>query len=197
MITVGATDDKATLGTGDDSIATFSAYGTTESGFAKPDLVAPGRMIIGLLSENDKLSIGLGHPSNRVDNTYFKMSGTSVSAPMVSGAVALLLQDEPTLTPDQVKYRLMATANKSWTGYNVSTAGAGYLNIYNAVYGTTTQSANTGILPSQLLSTGTNPITFGSVGWNSVGWNSVGWNSVGWNSVGWNSVGWNSDYWGP
>jgi serine protease AprX len=109
---------------------------------------------------------------------------------MVSGAVAILLQDEPNLTPDQVKYRLMATANKSWAGYTASTSGAGYLNIYNAVYGTTTQSANTGVLPSQLLYSGTDPIA-----WTSVGWNSVGWNSVGWNSVGWNSVGWNSDAW--
>jgi len=116
---------------------------------------------------------------------------------MVSGAIALLLQDEPNLTPDQVKYRLMATANKNWAGYNSIKSGAGYLDIYAAINGTTTQSANTGIRASQLLSTGPNPITFGSVGWNSVGWNSVGWNSVGWNSVGWNSVGWNSDHWGP
>ena len=197
VITIGATDDKATLSTADDTMATFSAYGVTESGFAKPDLVAPGCNIIGLLPENNRLSIGLDHQANRVDNTYFKMSGTSVSAPMVSGAVAILLQDEPTLNPDQVKYRLMATANKNWAGYNASMAGAGYLDIYAAVYGTTTESANTGTLASQLLSTGSDPITWGSVGWNSVGWNSVGWNSVGWNSVGWNSVGWNSDYWGP
>ena len=195
VITVGATDDKKTVSTSDDTVATFSASGVTESGFPKPDLVAPGRLIIGLLPENNKLSMGSAHPANKVDATYFKMSGTSVSAPMVSGAVAILLQDEPTLTPDQVKYRLMATANKSWAGYNASTAGAGYLNIYNAVYGTTTQSANMGILPSQLLTTGTDPIAWSSVGWNSVGWNSVGWNSVGWNSVGWNSVGWNSDAW--
>jgi len=119
-----------------------------------------------------------------------------MAAPMVSGAAALLLQDEPGLTPDQVKYRLMATANKSWAGYNASKSGAGYLDIYAAVTGTTTESANTGKLPSQLLSTGTEPITWGSVGWNTVGWNTVGWNTVGWNTVGWNTVGWNSDYWG-
>ena len=117
---------------------------------------------------------------------------------MVSGAVALLLQDEPNLNPDQVKYRLTATANKSWTGYNATKAGAGYLDVYAAVQRYIHTDANTGVLKaSHLLSTGSTPITWGSVGWNSVGWNTVGWNSVGWNSVGWNSVGWNSDYWGP
>ena len=116
---------------------------------------------------------------------------------MVSGAVAILLQDEPTLTPDQVKYRLMATANKNWVGYDESSAGAGYLDIYAAVYGTTTESANTDIVASQLLSTGSDPIAWNSVNWNSVNWNSVNWNSVNWNSVNWNSVNWNSDYWGP
>ena len=115
-----------------------------------------------------------------------------MAAPMVSAAVAILLQDEPNLNPDQVKYRLTATANKTWSGYNATKSGAGYLDIYAAVRGTTTQSANIGVLANQLLSTGSTPIT-----WGSVGWNSVGWNSVGWNSVGWNSVGWNSDYWGP
>jgi len=195
VITVGAVDDQGTAGISDDGMASFSAYGTTSDGFGKPDLVAPGKNIVSLAVRNSTLA--QEHPANQVDANYFYMSGTSFSAPIVSGAVALLLQDEPSLTPDQVKYRLKATANKSWTGYNITKAGAGYLDIYAAVYGTTTQSANTNILPSSLLTTGTNPITFGSVGWNSVGWNSVGWNSVGWNSVGWNSVGWNSDYWGP
>ena len=41
-----------------------------------------------------------------------------MSTPVVAGAVALLLQDEPNLSPDQVKYRLKATANKSWPGYS-------------------------------------------------------------------------------
>ncbi|MEZ4684355.1 MAG: RICIN domain-containing protein [Caldilineaceae bacterium] len=45
---------------------------------------------------------------------------------------------------------------------------------------------------SQLLWSGSNPITWGSVSWNSVSWNSVSWNSVSWNSVSWNSVSWNS-----
>jgi serine protease AprX len=202
VITVGATDDKGTVSIADDTMATFSAYGVAESGLTKPELVAPGRMIAGLLPQNDKLSMSRAHASSRIDTTYFKMSGTSVSAPMVSGAVAILLQDEPTLTPDQVKFRLMATANKNWAGYNPSYAGAGYLDIYSAVNGTSTESANTGLLASQLLLTGSDPVAWNSVNWNSVNWNSVNWNSVNWNSVNWNSVNWNSvnwnsDYWEP
>ena len=196
IITVGATDDKGINGISDDILASFSAYGQTSDGIKKPDLVAPGTNIIARLV-NQNMGLALAHPGNKTaSQTYFRMSGTSMAAPIVSGAVAILLQDEPNLTPDQVKYRLTATANKSWAGYNSTKCGAGYLDINAAVKGTTTQSANTGIKASQLLTTGSTPITWNSVGWNSVGWNSVGWNSVGWNSVGWNSVGWNSDYWG-
>jgi len=195
VITVGATEDKGTGDLVDDNLAAFSAYGPTFDGFAKPDLVAPGRNVVAPLSEKAS-SIYIDHPLHRVDDNYVRMSGTSMSAPVVTGAVALLLQDEPQLNPDQVKYRLMSTANQNWPGYNASGSGAGCLDIYSAVESTTTESANTGILISQMLSTANgDPVTMNSVGWNSVGWNSVGWNSVGWNSVGWNSVGWNSVGW--
>ena len=201
VITVGATDDKGTTSLNDDIVTSFSAYGTTTDGFNKPDLVAPGKNIIARLV-NTNMGVGQAHPGNIVSGNYFKMSGTSVSAPIVSGAVAILLQSEPGLNPDQIKYRLMSTANKTWNGYDATKAGAGYLDVFAAVKTGTTETANTGTLPSQLLTTGSNPITWGSIGWNSIGWNSIGWNSIGWNSIGWNSIGWNSigwnsDYWGP
>ena len=196
VITVGAVDDKGTNSISDDVMASFSAYGQTSDGVKKPDIVAPGKNIVARLV-NQNMGLANDHPANTVDNQYFRMSGTSMSAPMVSAAAALLLQDEPNLTPDQVKYRLMTTANKSWAGYNSAKSGAGYLDIDAAIRGTTTKSANTGVKASQLLTTGSTPITWNSVGWNSVGWNTVGWNTVGWNTVGWNTVGWNSDYWGP
>ena len=193
VITVGATEDKGTPDLGDDNLAVFSAYGLTEDGFAKPDLVAPGRNLIAPLA--DKAStVYNAHPLHRVGDYYFRMSGTSMSAPVVSGAVAMLLQDEPNLTPDQVKYRLMATANQSW-GYSDGQASAGYLDAYAAVTGLTDGSANQGILPSLMLSTGTDAVDFTAVGWNTVGWNTVGWNTVGWNTVGWNTVGWNTVGW--
>ena len=202
IITVGATDDKGTSSLTDDAIASFSAYGTTSDGFKKPDLVAPGTNVTARLV-NSNMGLAQAHPANKVDNgVYFRMSGTSVAAPMVSGAVALLLQDEPNLNPDQVKYRLMATANKKWTGYNATKAGAGLLDVYAAVKGTTTQTANTGTNVSTLLTTGPGSVlgpsvSWSSVSWSSVSWSSVSWSSVSWSSVSWSSVSWSSDYWGP
>jgi serine protease AprX len=194
VITVGATDDKGTNSIADDVVASYSGYSKTADKIRKPDLVAPGTNIVGLMA-NPNSVLATAHPANVVNGIYFRMSGTSMSAPVVSAAAALLLQDEPNLTPDQVKYRLMATANKSWAGYNAQKAGAGYLDVYAAVKGTTTASSNTGTKASQLLWTGGQPINWNSVNWNSVNWNSVNWNSVNWNSVNWNSVNWNSDVW--
>ena len=197
VITVGATEDKGTTSLGDDDLAIFSAYGVTEDGFTKPEIVAPGRNLVAPLSSKAS-TIYNAHPLHRVGEYYFRMSGTSMSAPVVSGAVALLLQDEPGLNPDQVKYRLLATANVGWQSYvslDPDPGYTGYLDVFAAVNGGTIESANTGIAVSNMLTSGSNPVTWGTVGWNSVGWNSVGWNSVGWNSVGWNSVGWNSVGW--
>lgn len=211
VITVGAVDDKGTASISDDTIAKFSAFGMTSDGIVKPDLVAPGTNIIApLTSKNAQLAID--HPANivelptttnRAPGYYFRMSGTSMSAPMVSGVVALMLQVAPRLNPDQVKARLMATARKgdAWAGYDAAKAGAGYVDAYAAAKSTSTRSANTGLQASSLLTTGSDAVTcdsvsWNSVSWNSVSWNSVSWNSVSWNSVSWNSVSWNSDYWG-
>jgi len=196
VITVGATDDKGTAVRTDDTITAFSAFGTNSEGFAKPDLVAPGKNIVAFKG-NAANKLAVTYPGNIINTYYFRMSGTSMAAPMVSGAVALLLQDEPNLNPDQVKYRLMATANKNWPGYTAAAAGAGYLDLYAAINNTTTTSANVGVSASQLLWTGPEPIQWSSVQWGSVQWGSVQWGSVQWGSVQWGSVQWGSDYWGP
>ena len=199
VITVGAVYDNGTVTRSDDTLAPYSAYGITQEGFAKPDIVAPGHNIISLMSGNGA-ELVKGHPDHKVDgfaggqNHYFRMSGTSMAAGVVSGSVALLLQDEPSLTPDQVKYRLMATA-ASFDGPQPGSTGAGYLDIYAAVHGTTTSSANTGIEASQLLWTGSDPINWNSVNWGSVNWGSVNWGSVNWGSVNWGSVNWGSVSW--
>jgi serine protease AprX len=200
VITVGATDDQGLTDLNQHLVASFSAYGTDEAGHVKPDLVAPGKNIIAPLPDVSSLTIAVQHPENQINSYYFRMSGTSMSAPMVSGAVALLLQSEPKLNPDQVKYRLMATANKNWTGYSAAKAGAGYLDIYAAIHGTTiTQTANTGTQASDFLSTGNPPVgqAWGSAQWGSAQWGSAQWGSAQWGSAQWGSAQWGSDYWGP
>jgi serine protease AprX len=186
IITVGASDEHDTPFVSDDTVSTFSAHGRTVDGFTKPEIIAPGTDIVSILGPGNWIS---EHPDNVVMNgEYFRLSGTSMAAPMVTGAVVLLLQDEPNLTPDQVKYRLIGSAG-------VIGGGNPYLDVYAAVTDTSAESANTGLVASQLLWTGDDPVAWDSVAWNSVAWNSVAWNSVAWNSVAWNSVAWNSVAW--
>jgi len=190
VITVGATDDQGTPDTIDDVLASYSLQGITLEGFAKPDLVAPGNNIVSLLSSpHSRLS--REHPDHLVNQYYFRMSGTSMASAVTSGAVALLLQDEPELNPDQVKYRLMTTAR------DLSGSDAGYLDIYAAVNGTSLETANIGLPASQLLWSGSDPIQWGSVNWGSVNWGSVNWGSVNWGAVNWGTVNWSSVYWEP
>ncbi len=204
VITVGASDDHGTANPADDQLASYSAYGVTSDGFHKPDLVAPGTNIISLLSTTSAPMFA-EHPDHRVGAAclagqesechYFRLSGTSMSAPVVAGAVALLLQSEPDLTPDQVKYRLMTTA-RPLNSPAPGATGAGQLDVYAAIHTPTAESANIGIAGSQLLWSGEDPALWDSVNWNAVNWNAVNWNAVNWNAVNWNAVNWNATYWG-
>src|SRR2546426_3455000 len=110
VITVGATDDLGTLGTGDDTLAWFSSWGSADSN-AKPDLVAPGRRIVSLRVPGSTLDVLFPDRVVVAQNgaTYFRLSGTSMATAVVSGATALLPQGRPSLTPDQVKALLVGT----------------------------------------------------------------------------------------
>lgn len=216
VITVGAANNIGTATVPNWITAPFSAYGKDEMGGTKPDLVAPGTGILSnVASTTDQLATQ--HKSKLVGTTFMKVAGTSFAAPQVSGAVALLLQSNPKLTPDQVKYRLKATALKStpqgiwdkrtpWTGYNPTIAGAGFLDIQAAVTQTSiTGKANTRNVPSALflavlMELGISPVSasavnYSSVNWSSVNWSSVNWSSVNWSSVNWSSVNWSSVNW--
>jgi len=159
VITVGAMNDMGTATRTDDTIASYSSKGPTAiDHIVKPDLVAPGNGTVSLMSPNSTLSFNSGtvvpnsyYQTNGVGNssTYMRLSGTSMATPVVSGAAALLLQQNPSLTPDQVKARLMKTAQKVLTLYNTAydqftmaafnmqsdifEVGAGYLDIQAAI----------------------------------------------------------------
>src|SRR5262249_16241828 len=137
VITVGAVDDNGTTTTTDDSTPSWSACGPTSfDGLAKPDLAAPGRRMISLRSPGSALDAL--YPDRQVTASgatpadYFQLAGTSMAAPMVTGAAALMLERQPTLTPRQIKQRLISTAQPLSFG-TPFTRGAGLLDAFAAV----------------------------------------------------------------
>jgi serine protease AprX len=105
VIAVGADDMRGNAVSNNDVVPAFSARGTATRGV---DVVAPGKSVISLRASGSYLDVN--QPEGRVGTSLFRGSGTSEAAAVTSGAVALLLQARPTLTPDQVKYLLRTTA---------------------------------------------------------------------------------------
>ena len=132
VITVGAMKTMGTYSRSDDLIAGYSSKGPTLiDHIVKPDLVAPGNRVVSLRastatlpSQYPKNSISLTYYQNTgsgaLSNEYYTLSGTSMAAPVVSGAAVLLLQQNPSLTPDQLKARLMKTAYKAFPASSVA-----------------------------------------------------------------------------
>src|SRR5207247_191518 len=127
VLTVGATNDFKTMGTGDDGVTTYSSRGPSRlDHILKPDLVAPGNRIIAIRHPGSYLETVLGpqnltplsyywnNPPKTTSPAYYSLSGTSMAAAVASGAGAILFQQDPTLTPNDVKARLMKTAIKVW-----------------------------------------------------------------------------------
>ena len=165
VITVGAMNTKGTAALSDDVIASYSSKGPSFiDQIAKPDLVAPGNLVSSLYFKNDPLTtempgyvtlnsfymITTGKDATAVSSTYFPLSGTSMATGVVSGAVALLEQAGPNLSPDQMKALLMRDANHTAfpqvssvvdptsgniyrANYDAFTVGAGYLDINAAI----------------------------------------------------------------
>ncbi|MEO6239415.1 MAG: S8 family peptidase, partial [Vicinamibacterales bacterium] len=134
VLTVGALNTRGTVVRSDDVMATYSSRGPTAiDGVLKPELAAPGNRIVATSAADGYLArtypervIGHGAAS------YFEMSGTSMSAAVVSGAAALVLEARPSLTPAQVKATLQLTSSRV-AGAGLIEAGAGSVNVAAAV----------------------------------------------------------------
>jgi serine protease AprX len=146
IITVGAMTDNYTASyPSDDKVASFSAAGPTVEGFVKPEIVAPGGHLSGLMAFDTQ--IVQEHPEFHDGGRYFEMSGTSQAAGVVSGVVALMLTQDPTLTPDEVKCRLMDSAhaafdNNDELAYSVFQQGSGMVNAADALASNASACAN-------------------------------------------------------
>jgi serine protease AprX len=194
VITVGATNAKHTAFTWDDTIASYSSKGPTAvDHIVKPDIVAPGNSVTSLLAGTN-CTLYTNYPSTHLnDNTYetgvpgtstdyFTLSGTSMATPVVSGAAALLLQKTPSLSPDQVKERLMRSAAKFlppsmmafdfFTGAifnsqsDIFTVGAGYLDV-NAALANTDLISGSALSPTANYDPATRHVTIDNLVWGA------------------------------
>jgi serine protease AprX len=149
VITAGAVDDRGTRTIADDVLAPWSSRGLTQDGVRKPEVLAPGaRLVAPLASGSDFEELC---PECVVEGRYFRLSGTSMSAAVVSGAVALILAENPGWSPNRVKGAIMRTLAQ------VPGAGA-ELNVAAALDGR--GYANDGLTPNTLIS----PVT-GLIDW--------------------------------
>ncbi|MCA1567765.1 MAG: S8 family serine peptidase [Acidobacteria bacterium] len=130
VVSVGATDHKGRL-------ASFSARGAFDGLASHPTLVAPGVNVISLRNSGTNLVGTADISSSRRLSTaelpyYTSGSGTSFSAPQAAGAIALMLEANPGLTPAQVRDILRRTATPLPPYYRHE-VGAGMLNAHAAV----------------------------------------------------------------
>jgi serine protease AprX len=205
VITVGAVDQNGSGDPADDSVAPWSGHGTTMDGFHKPDVSAPGRYMIMPVPENATIPASL--PDRVLAPGYMWMSGTSFSAPVVSGAAAQILARHPLWGPDQVKGALMVTAAylgdfRGGVGEIDASAAASLkaapnpnenLNAYVARdLVTGAKSFNQASWASYVETLVANGASWASASWASASWASASWASASWASASWASASWAS-----
>ncbi len=149
IITVGAVTDSWTpWDRSDDYIPDFSSRGPTPEAHIKPDIVAPGGHITGLIRPDSGLT--REHPEYLLGKDAFVLTGSSQAAAIVSGLTALLLQLEPALSPDDVKCKLLTGADPAINGdgllaYSPFVQGQGYVNIIRAILVGDSECGNLGL----------------------------------------------------
>jgi serine protease AprX len=190
IITVGAADLNGTAwSAADDFAAPWSAYGYTLDGFAKPDIGAPGRLLVGPVPSLSTMA--REHPERLTAPGYMWMSGTSFSAPVVSGAAALVIAHHPDWTPDKVKGALMLSAQPTAGGMAL---GVGEVNAIAASQ--VANPPNPNLALNQFVSPdASGGFAFDAASWANTAQTDASWNSASWANDSWNSASWNSASW--
>ena len=213
VITVGGVDDKGTKGIEDDQLATWSSRGRTQDGHEKPDVIAPGAKLVSTMAPGAKYRALC--PSCIVDGHYFRVGGTSMAAAVVSGEIAQLLQAHPGLTPNQVKaivYKRSrpVTSDVSSSGALVdangeplpttvtstSTVAGAEVAADKAIANPTTESANAGLTPNDLIDPATGNIDYARASWTRASWTEAvdgmraSWTRASWTRASWTRASW-------
>ncbi len=198
VVTVGATDMHDTLDAADDFVAPWSAYGYTPDGFAKPELSAPGRYMIGTVPTAAVMPTL--RPDRLVATGWMWMSGTSFAVPVVAGSAADLLAVHPGWTPDQVKGALMLTA-KPVPGGPAWSGGVGQ--VQAAAAAAVADPPNPNLALRQFLvpdpNGGPTPV-FDAAAWSSTAaanpaWAAASWTTASWTTASWTTASWTTASW--
>ncbi len=156
VITVGANDINGSVSTNDDTAAPWSTYGYTLDGFAKPELAAPGRYMIGPIPPTSTLA--LDRPGSMTAPGYIQLSGTSFAAP--AGG--------PTPVFDAASWGSAAQTDASWGSASWGSASWGSASWGSASWG----SASWGSL------------AWSSASWGTASWGSASWGSAPYGEIG-------------
>jgi serine protease AprX len=156
--------------------------------------------------------------------TYLRLSGTSMATPVVSGAVALVLQRRPNLSPDQIKALLVGSTQPFGQDSGVAlpdpaAAGAGLLDALAAVQApapggsgsigllagttlvegiptTSVVAVNRGLRPANTFARAMFRVLYGSpLRWKDPTLGGIAWTSINWDSVVWDSIAWDNYDW--
>jgi serine protease AprX len=200
VVAVGADDLNGTADVADDVVPDWSSRGNGRN----PDLVAPGRSIASLRDPNSTLD--LAHPEARVGDALLKGSGTSQAAAVVSGAVALMLERRPDLSPDQVKAIIKSNADPL-SGPGPDAQGAGRLNVTRALAAPSPDPAAArqlfapatvrGVVAKLVAILGKGrQAEVGPVGPDGSSWGGAKWGGAKWGGAKWGGSSWGGSSWG-
>ncbi|MEW6060054.1 MAG: S8 family serine peptidase [Actinomycetota bacterium] len=220
LLAIGASDPNGTPSMADDVVPAFSPW-PKRGPKRGPDLVAPGVHLQGLRVRNSY--IDANHAEGVIDDLYFRGSGTSQSAAIVSGAAALILQRYPSATPDQVKKLIAGSTYR--LGLGAHRIGSGELQLTWALAAplptfTQTPPPSTG-RGSLELARGSDHLTQDGVvltgeqdimgspfdapamaelealakSWSGGDWNGKSWSGASWSGASWSGVSWSGVSW--
>jgi serine protease AprX len=164
VITVGAVDENGQSNPANDTIASWSSQGTTQDGFQKPDVYAPGAHIVSVLAPNSAFASMC--PTCVIGGSYIRTGGTSMAAPMISGLVADALSYRPDLTPNQVKGLLMTPSVTSNSSFQLPDAVK-----MSWVWNVT--PANRGLTPNSLITDAQGDIDYTRSSWSRSSWSTA------------------------
>jgi serine protease AprX len=147
-------------------MASWSSTGTTQDGLQKPDIAAPGSHMVSTLAPSSAFASMC--PSCIVGGSYIRAGGTSMAAPVVSGAAALVFELHPDWTPAEVKSALLETT-RSVSGTSIGEVDAdAAVNVYDPP-----PSVDPDVAPNDIVDPASGDIDYTRSSWSRSSWSAA------------------------